>query len=198
MEDPEDWEQIGDELDGKDAETSEETRFKEPRLDPPAQLEAGRTSVDRIRASLERARATRTSIERTRSQNNVNASASAHDQPTESAQAAAAAASDNADMTDAHNSDGGASTPSSLGPNNDTTTHATSEPVPIPNGTPVARRTPSPNSIPVINGHEGPITPRNDAGPWVFDGSGARIGVAPAAGARQSLNGVVDDHMETE
>lgn len=196
MEDPEDWEQIGDEIEGKD-ETSEETRSKEPRLDPPAQVEAGRTSMDRIRASLERARTTRTSVERTRSQNNVNASAPAHDESTGAAQAATVA-SDNADMTDAHNSDGGASTPSSLGPNNDTTTHATSEPVPIPTGTPVARRTPSPNSIPVINGHEGPITPRNDAGPWVFDGSGARIGLAPTAGARQSLNGVVDDHMETE
>lgn len=195
MEDPEDWEQIGDELEGKDPDNSEEGRSKEPRLDPPAQVEAGRTSSDRIRASLERARATKSSMERTRSQNNINASVSAHDEATDPP---GTAATENADMTDAHVSDGGASTPSSLGPNNETTTHATSEPVPIPTGTPVARRTPSPNSIPVVNGHEGPITPRNDAGPWVFDGSGARIGVAPTAGARQSLNGVVEDNMEVE
>lgn len=195
VEDPEDWEQIGVELEGKENENTEESRSKEPRLDPPAQVEAGRTSVDRIRASLERARATRTSMERTRSQNNVNNLVPAHDEPAEAPQTAA---SENADMTDAHISDGGASTPSSLGANNETTTHATSDPVPIPTGTPITRRTPSPNSIPVINGHEGPITPRNDAGPWVFDGSGARIGIAPTAGARQSLNGVVDDHMDVE
>lgn len=195
MEDPEDWEQIGNELEDKDADNSEEGRSKEPRLDPPAQVEAGRTSSDRIRASLERARATRSSMERTRSQNNVNASVSTHDEPTETP---GTVATENADMTDAHVSDGGASTPSSLGPNNETTTHATSEPVPIPTGTPVARRTPSPNSIPVVNGHEGPITPRNDAGPWVFDGSGARIGVAPTVGTRQSLNGVAEDNMEVE
>jgi hypothetical protein len=37
-------------------------------------------------------------------------------------------------------------------------------------------RTPSPTGAPVLaNGHEGPITPRNDAGPWVFDGSGVRL-----------------------
>lgn len=38
-------------------------------------------------------------------------------------------------------------------------------------------RTPSPPGQPGLNGNEGPITPRNDAGPWVFDGS------APAARA---------------
>ncbi|KAK4137212.1 SMAD/FHA domain-containing protein [Trichocladium antarcticum] len=36
-------------------------------------------------------------------------------------------------------------------------------------------RTPSPTGAPVTNGPEGPITPRNDAGPWVFDGSGVRL-----------------------
>ncbi|KAL2024704.1 hypothetical protein VTK56DRAFT_6905 [Thermocarpiscus australiensis] len=46
-------------------------------------------------------------------------------------------------------------------------------------------RTPSPTGGPVVNGHghEGPITPRNDAGPWVFDGSGVRLGAAIGAGA---------------
>ncbi|KAK4106324.1 hypothetical protein N658DRAFT_415723 [Parathielavia hyrcaniae] len=71
--------------------------------------------------------------------------------------------------------------------------HTTSPPVPIPS--PAQRilpdgrreaRTPSPTSAPVTNGHEGPITPRNDAGPWVFDGSGVRLsqeGARPAAAA---------------
>ncbi|KAI2471416.1 RING finger protein [Annulohypoxylon bovei var. microspora] len=61
--------------------------------------------------------------------------------------------------------------------------HAATEPVPIPNATPrisggdrsTSNRTPSPNSHPLANGHEGPITPRNDAGPWVFDGNPARV-----------------------
>lgn len=34
-------------------------------------------------------------------------------------------------------------------------------------------RTPSPPGQPGLSGTEGPITPRNDAGPWVFDGSAA-------------------------
>ncbi|KAI1772435.1 hypothetical protein F4818DRAFT_172086 [Hypoxylon cercidicola] len=61
--------------------------------------------------------------------------------------------------------------------------HVATEPVPIPNATPrtvsndrsAANRTPSPNSNPLTNGNEGPITPRNDAGPWVFDGNPARV-----------------------
>ncbi|OTB08431.1 hypothetical protein M426DRAFT_41887, partial [Hypoxylon sp. CI-4A] len=56
--------------------------------------------------------------------------------------------------------------------------HAITDPVPIPNATPrisnsdraTTNRTPSPNNHPLANGNEGPITPRNDAGPWVFDG----------------------------
>ncbi|KAG5979539.1 hypothetical protein E4U55_005058 [Claviceps digitariae] len=56
--------------------------------------------------------------------------------------------------------------------------HATSEPLPIPNPVSGAgrvghlreNRSPSPAS----SGAEGPITPRNNAGPWVFDGSGSR------------------------
>ena len=60
--------------------------------------------------------------------------------------------------------------------------HTTSNPMPIPSATqrilPDGRRetrTPSPTGAPVTNGPEGPITPRNDAGPWVFDGSGVRL-----------------------
>ncbi|KAI3399894.1 hypothetical protein diail_5405 [Diaporthe ilicicola] len=195
VEDPEDWEQLEDEAEGKDAEDPEGSRSKGPRLDP-APVDVPRQSVDRIRTSLERARATaaeraRTSIERSRSRTNLpTANTSAIEAPEAAMVNAEIAASVEAAM-----SDGGASTPSTTSSSRPggEESHATSDPVPI-NG----RRTPSPNSIGnhVTNGHEGPITPRNDAGPWVFDGSGARIGVAPTAGARQSLNGVVDTEME--
>ncbi|KAF6799403.1 fha domain containing protein [Colletotrichum sojae] len=67
--------------------------------------------------------------------------------------------------------------------------HATTEPVPIPAvvGSQAANlrngrdtRTPSPIGNHLVNGNEGPITPRNDAGPWVFDGSaGRRAAEAP-------------------
>jgi len=85
--------------------------------------------------------------------------------------------------------------------------HATSLPMAIPGapasgGTPMNRvvttdtnastptnnsrqmtRTPSPtNANALPNGHEGPITPRNDAGPWVFDGSGPGTRRAPGSG----------------
>ncbi|KAI2626640.1 RING finger protein [Hypoxylon sp. NC1633] len=60
--------------------------------------------------------------------------------------------------------------------------HAATEPLPIPNATSRAvsgersgaNRTPSPNNHHLVPGNEGPITPRNDAGPWVFDGNPAR------------------------
>ncbi|KAI0480818.1 RING finger protein [Xylariaceae sp. FL0804] len=57
----------------------------------------------------------------------------------------------------------------------------TTDPVPIPNAGSrttshsLERRTPSPNEDPLLNIREGPITPRNDAGPWVFDGNPARV-----------------------
>lgn len=196
VEDPEDWEELNDEMDSKGHDNTEESRSKEPRLDPPAQVEAGRASIDRIRSSLERTRASaaeraRTSLEKARSAVPPMTPAQDEDPPGPSM-------STSSDSVDAVASDEGASTPSTT-----EAFHATSEPVPIPTATPNARRTPSPGSggVRTGNGHEGPITPRNDAGPWVFDGSGARIGAAPgsapAAVARQSLNGVVDG-METE
>lgn len=71
--------------------------------------------------------------------------------------------------------------------------HAAASPVPIPTAAqrilPGAgdgrreARTPSPTGVPVANGNEGPITPRNDAGPWVFDGSGVRLRADAAAAA---------------
>lgn len=194
MEDPEDWEELNEELADKEKET-EDGRSKEPRLDPPAQVEAGRTSVDRIRTSLERARASaaeraRSSLERSRS-----AAATATAAHGEAAVPSASSSTESVVMRDAVPGNDGASTPS-------TTDNVPSEPVAIPNATPNTRRTPSPGSggAPTSNGHEGPITPRNDAGPWVFDGSGARIGVAPtpSAIARQSLNGVVEMDVQVD
>jgi E3 ubiquitin-protein ligase DMA1/2 len=52
--------------------------------------------------------------------------------------------------------------------------HQVSDPIPIGNpSTGRNTRTPSPAGNP-SSGNEGPITPRNDAGPWVFDGSAGR------------------------
>ncbi|KAJ4423916.1 hypothetical protein N0V82_001344 [Gnomoniopsis sp. IMI 355080] len=195
VEDPEDWEELNEELADKEKETSEDGRSKEPRLDPPAQVEAGRTSVDRIRTSLERARASaaeraRSSLERSRS-----AAAPGTAAHGEVAMPSASSSTESVVMRDAIPGNDGASTPS-------TTDNIPSEPVAIPNATPNTRRTPSPGSggVPTSTGHEGPITPRNDAGPWVFDGSGARIGVAPNPSgiARQSLNGVVEMDVQVD
>lgn len=196
VEDPEDWEQLEEEL--EDPGKPEESRSKEPRLEPPAPVEASRNSVERIRTSLERARATaaeraRTSIERSRSRTHppgttISTPLGEAPEVTMSNSVDDSAASEQAP------SGGGASTPSTMGsirPSHELS-HATSDPVRI-NG----RRTPSPGSGgPTGAQHEGPITPRNDAGPWVFDGSGARIGTTPNGGARQSLNGVVDMDVE--
>ncbi|KAK4169431.1 hypothetical protein QBC43DRAFT_307706 [Cladorrhinum sp. PSN259] len=54
-------------------------------------------------------------------------------------------------------------------------------------------RTPSPTGAPVTNGQEGPITPRNDAGPWVFDGSGVRLS---ADGSSSDPNGSRTSSLE--
>jgi hypothetical protein len=58
---------------------------------------------------------------------------------------------------------------------------AASSPLPIPQSSRTSSgplpssarsmRTPSPNRVPLT---EGPLTPRNDAGPWVFDGDAGR------------------------
>ncbi|KAG6364962.1 hypothetical protein INS49_006567 [Diaporthe citri] len=131
VEDPEDWEQLEDEADGQDAEDPEGSRSKGPRLDP-APVDVPRQSVDRIRTSLERARATaaeraRTSIERSRSRTNIPA---ANAPATETPEAAMTNA-DNAASAEAAMSDGGASTPSTTAsrPGGEGS-HATSDPVP--------------------------------------------------------------------
>ncbi|KAI1268436.1 hypothetical protein F5Y18DRAFT_229262 [Xylariaceae sp. FL1019] len=60
--------------------------------------------------------------------------------------------------------------------------HAASSPVAIPAGN--QRRTPSPD-----DSREGPITPRNDAGPWVFDGNPGRVSQeSTRRGAMRSLD----------
>ncbi len=50
------------------------------------------------------------------------------------------------------------------------TAHATSSPLPIRHASGARRGTPSPPRP----GAEGPITPRNDVGPWVLDGRAGR------------------------
>ena len=63
--------------------------------------------------------------------------------------------------------------------------HATSEPLPIANpasGSGHASTRDQLTPSPPINGHEGPITPRNDAGPWVFDGSAGQRRAAGESG----------------
>lgn len=77
--------------------------------------------------------------------------------------------------------------------------NATSAPVPIPasasSGGPNAAgaggrptRTPSPNGVSSLlaGAQEGPITPRNDVGPWVFDGSAGQDRGVLAAAAREA------------
>lgn len=74
--------------------------------------------------------------------------------------------------------------------------HVVSEPMPIRSAASGAGRsnalrdgrTPSP---PGMNGAEGPITPRNDAGPWVFDGSAGRRADA-STGEMRSLDAAAD------
>lgn len=75
--------------------------------------------------------------------------------------------------------------------------HAVSEPLPIRNSASGAgrhialrdSRTPSPPGL--TPGVEGPITPRNNAGPWVFDGSAGRNADATTAEMR-SLDAAAD------
>ena len=56
-------------------------------------------------------------------------------------------------------------------------------------------RTPSPPGQHGLPGTEGPITPRNDAGPWVFDGSAAGTQDEPrpeSTGAMRSLDAATE------
>lgn len=77
--------------------------------------------------------------------------------------------------------------------NGDSSTSAISQPVPIRNPASGAGRgvrnrgTPSPPG-----GREGPITPRNDAGPWVFDGTAGRR-VAEANAEMRSIDATAAD-----
>ncbi|KAM0278191.1 hypothetical protein ACHAQH_005304 [Verticillium albo-atrum] len=74
------------------------------------------------------------------------------------------------------------------------TIRSSSGPLQIVNG--ISRdRTPSPPGQPNLSGHEGPITPRNDAGPWVFDGSAAgsrNASMSEEAGGMRSLDAATE------
>lgn len=61
-----------------------------------------------------------------------------------------------------------------------------SDPVPIP----PQLRSQAPGVLDVIaNGNEGPITPRNNAGPWVFDGSAGTVALPIALAGRDTALG---------
>jgi hypothetical protein len=85
-------------------------------------------------------------------------------------------------------------------PQNHQIRYMQSDPVPIPSllgSASMARnnRTPSPENGVVTNGHEGPITPRNDAGPWVFDGSAGEGSspTGPTSGGMRSIDSAAVD-----
>ncbi|KDN71764.1 putative FHA domain-containing protein [Colletotrichum sublineola] len=56
-------------------------------------------------------------------------------------------------------------------------------------------RTPSPIANHLLTTHEGPITPRNDAGPWVFDGSAGRR-AAEASNGMRSLDAAAEMEVD--
>ncbi|KXJ94469.1 hypothetical protein Micbo1qcDRAFT_44281 [Microdochium bolleyi] len=58
------------------------------------------------------------------------------------------------------------------------------------------RRTPSPKSASLAVVTEGPLTPRNDAGPWVFDGNPARVSQdVPRPNAMSSLDAAASERQ---
>lgn len=94
--------------------------------------------------------------------------------------------------------------PETLALSQPSTSHATVPPVDIPrkpsarNSSRSASRTPSPYALPVETvTSEGPMTPRNDIGPFVFDGSAGRAAgtrltatVLNAGGAPEGSSGI--------
>jgi pSer/pThr/pTyr-binding forkhead associated (FHA) protein len=72
--------------------------------------------------------------------------------------------------------------------------HAVSEPLPIRNVAPGAGRV-SNNAAGTPPGPtaEGPITPRNDAGPWVFDGRAGQAEAQSPSNGMRSLDAAADD-----
>lgn len=80
--------------------------------------------------------------------------------------------------------------------------HTVSEPLPIRNAASGAgrsgqirdSRTPSPPGM--TNGAEGPITPRNNVGPWVFDGSAGRA--APTSAEMTSIDAAAEVDLSAD
>ncbi|KAJ4175010.1 hypothetical protein NW754_005430 [Fusarium falciforme] len=81
--------------------------------------------------------------------------------------------------------------------------HTVSEPLPIRNAASGAgrsgqirdSRTPSPPGM--TNGAEGPITPRNNVGPWVFDGSAGRA-AAPTSAEMTSIDAAAEVDLSAD
>lgn len=221
MDDPEDWEQLDSDDPEKDESadkadgggSSANKKLKDSESATPSAAPSVRKSTDRARRSAERSRVSmdRGERERERARASMERKLSAPEVPVVPVALLPPPgpirrrATDDADVTfldgldtisqgqaDQMAIDTGMSTPSSTGSEHrGDMSHATSEPIGIPAAAPIQRRTPSPTTH--LNGHEGPITPRNDAGPWVFDGSGLRRGETAVPGSAPVQPG----HMES-
>lgn len=141
--------------------------------------------------------------EKTGTPTNQNADASAQQQPTAPAVGGgpsgggpsdASARVSDSELMDATSSNAASQQGSEAGDHAPSSGHAVSQPVSIPTSSAQAsgsaqprdmNRTPSPNGA---QAHEGPLTPRNDAGPWVFDGSaaGSRAGSTSGPSGRDA------------
>ncbi|KAL7935163.1 hypothetical protein V8C35DRAFT_266183 [Trichoderma chlorosporum] len=77
-----------------------------------------------------------------------------------------------------------------------TTTHATSEPLPIRGAGRASHLRETGTPSPPGSGTEGLITPRNNAGPWVFDGRAGRLPATDTA-EMPSLDSAADAEMTT-
>lgn len=76
--------------------------------------------------------------------------------------------------------------------------HTASEPLPIRNTASGAGRAISSGNnatIPLGNNGEGLVTPRNNAGPWVFDGTGGQGDVTMTGNGMRSLDAAADLDM---
>lgn len=225
VEDPEEWEQEESEVDGQEADGKTNGGTAEPPSTAPRDsLQApqtsaegsGRRSTDRSRAVSDRARPSSERKRKTPTASPRPGPAQVDDEMDVTMQmqldepAPVQPARINTAVSTASASNTGASTPSTIDSTRQVPSHAVSQPVPIPNAAAGASasgsgggrstRTPSPNGgsgVPGLNGTEGPITPRNDAGPWVFDGSGLRARASDGGITRmESLDGVAGAEID--
>lgn len=124
---------------------------------------------------------------------------SANSGPQDSSDAPAGTSSNDRDDDDVRDSDAMDVTVNIMADIPPERSNATSAPMPISPSSSALRRasmsrgknTPSPST----NVAEGPITPSNDAGPWVFDGSAGRAATAGSGNGMSSLDAAADMDM---